>query len=76
MIMNRTFTSVSVPLFVTLLGAGTLGLSQSVLAQEDEALVACDDTEVRDRSRSSRRRSTAANRDCQYRETVVDQETG
>lgn len=41
-----------------------------------EQLPACDDKDVRDRSRSKRRRSGGANRDCEYRETVVNQTTG
>ncbi|MFK8021398.1 MAG: hypothetical protein AB8B86_16670 [Pseudomonadales bacterium] len=41
-----------------------------------ENAVACDDNDARERSRSSRRRSTGANRDCEYREKEVDQYTG
>jgi hypothetical protein len=37
---------------------------------------ACDDKDVRDRSRSARRRAGGSNRDCEYRETVVDETTG
>lgn len=57
---------------------GAIGVTAGPLAraQSQEELVACDDTQVRDRSRSTRRRSSAANRDCQYRETVVNPETG
>lgn len=44
--------------------------------QVDTALPACDDKDVRDRARSGRRRAGGSNRDCEYRETVVDEETG
>ena len=51
----------------------------SVSAQSDQpatALPACDDKDVRDRARSGRRRAGGSNRDCEYRETVVNEETG
>ena len=41
-----------------------------------ENAVACDDNDARERGRSTRRRSTGANRDCEYREKKVDQYTG
>ena len=45
-------------------------------ANDDSGLPACDDKDERDRSRSSRRRSTGSNRDCEYRETTVDEDSG
>ncbi|WP_116367713.1 hypothetical protein [Parahaliea mediterranea] len=53
-----------------------LGAGAQAQPEEDPALVACDDKDVRDRGRSSRRRAGGSNRDCEYREVVVDQETG
>ena len=48
-----------------------------VLQAQEEAIVpVCDDKDARDRSRTGRRRTGGANRDCQYRETVVDEDTG
>ena len=51
-------------------------LSLNLQAQEDAAVPICDDKDARDRSRTGRRRTGGANRDCQYRETVVDEDTG
>ncbi len=65
--------------YLLLLGVGLVGLDAgSARAQEvpDEDQVACDDKDARDRSRSSRRRTGGVNRDCEYRETTVDPETG
>ena len=45
-------------------------------AQEEAVVPVCDDKDARDRSRTGRRRTGGANRDCQYRETVVDEDTG
>ena len=51
-------------------------LSLNLQAQEDAVVPVCDDKDARDRSRTGRRRTGGANRDCQYRETVVDEDTG
>lgn len=51
-------------------------LPSIVIAQTDDGVVYCDDKNQRDRSRSSRRRTGGANRDCQYREVVVDKDSG
>jgi len=66
--------------------AAVFGLTLLVLAapmasyaqteQADTALPACDDKDVRNRARSGRRRAGGSNRDCEYRETVVNEETG
>ena len=54
-----------------------LGTAVSHAQESAENLVpACDDKDVRDRSRSTRRRAGGSNRDCEYRETVVDETTG
>lgn len=50
--------------------------SWAVAQPGSAALVGCDDKDTRDRSRSTRRRTGGANRDCEYRETVVDEDTG
>ena len=49
-------------------------VSHAQISNEDQ-LTGCDDKDVRDRSRSTRRRSGGSNRDCEYRETVVDETT-
>ena len=49
-------------------------VSHAQVSDEDQ-LTGCDDKDVRDRSRSTRRRSGGSNRDCEYRETVVDETT-
>lgn len=68
-----------------LAGVSTLGLAlllgaavtpQPVLAQGESEVVYCDDLDPRDRARSTRRRAGGSNRDCTYRETTVDAETG
>ncbi len=65
-----------------LAAAATLAaLPQASLAQQPESVaveaeVGCDDGATRDRSRSTRRRGSGVNRDCQYQETTVDAETG
>ena len=50
--------------------------AQSHAQTADSALPYCDDNAERDRSRSTRRRGGGANRDCRYRETVVEETTG
>jgi hypothetical protein len=53
------------------------GASAPVSAQTDEAeLPYCDDNEIRERGRSTRRRAGGSNRDCRYREVTVDETTG
>jgi hypothetical protein len=62
-----------------LVGALFLPLGTAVSHAQESAenqLPACDDKDVRDRSRSTRRRAGGSNRDCEYRETVVDETTG
>ncbi len=63
---------------VTLAAAVSLSLAAAPTRAQagDEALVSCDDTDARDRGRSTRRRAGGSNRDCEYRETVVDETTG
>lgn len=51
-------------------------LGPAAQAQQDTEVVACDDKEGRDRSDSGRRRTGGSNRDCEYRETVVNPQTG
>ena len=74
----RDSTRVIRPLLLTT-AVALLVSSGATLSQDERTVevdVACDDGQARDRSRSTRRRGTAANRDCEYRETVVDEETG
>ena len=74
----RDSTRVIRPLLLTT-AVALVASSGAALSQDDRTVevdVACDDGQARDRSRSTRRRGTAANRDCEYRETVVDEETG
>tara|TARA_R100000900_G_scaffold47653_1_gene38347 strand:+ start:27439 stop:29325 length:1887 start_codon:yes stop_codon:yes gene_type:complete len=68
-----------------LAGVSTLGLAlllgtvvtpQTAHAQGESEVVYCDDLDPRDRARSTRRRAGGSNRDCTYRETTVDAETG
>ena len=62
-----------------LVGALFLPLDIAVSHAQESAenlVPACDDKDVRDRSRSTRRRAGGSNRDCEYRETVVDESTG
>ncbi|MEP1473072.1 MAG: hypothetical protein ABJK25_18995 [Halieaceae bacterium] len=67
----------SLPLsFASLLLLVLTPLSLTVQAEEEAALPVCDDKDARDRSRTGRRRTGGANRNCQYRETVVNEETG
>lgn len=64
------------PSLVLALAAGLIFIPQQSAAQSSEELViACDDKDVRDRSRSTRRRAAGSNRDCEYRETVVDEDS-
>ncbi|HEY7775519.1 MAG TPA: hypothetical protein VIC02_03170, partial [Kineobactrum sp.] len=52
-------------------------LPPAAVAEEPApGLVYCDDLDARDRGRSSRRRTGGSNRDCSYREVVVDEATG
>jgi len=59
---------------VTLAATGLLPAQAQ--AQSENFAVGCDDKDGRDRSSSSRRRIGGSNRDCQYRETVVDEASG
>lgn len=68
-----------------LAGVSTLGLvlllgsavaPHQARAQADGEVIYCDDLDPRDRARSTRRRAGGSNRDCTYRETTVDEETG
>lgn len=66
---------------IPLLGSVTLltvaMLSNPAVAQTAEPeVVYCDDLDPRDRQRSTRRRAGGSNRDCTYREIVVDEDTG
>lgn len=66
-------------LFALAVTAGTTFSTSApaAAAQPDPgARVGCDDKDTRDRRRSTRRRTGGANRDCEYRETVVDEDTG
>lgn len=76
--MNDRIPSASKTLVSALLIAAGFSLSTATThaQQSEEAAVGCDDTEVRDRSRSTRRRGAAANRDCEYKEVAVDEATG
>ena len=76
MMMSNAWPKLAIPLALAAFGAAAPLLYAEPASAQETVLEACDDTEVRDRSRSSRRRSSAANRDCQYRETVVNPETG
>lgn len=60
-----------------LLGALFLSLGPEVSHAQvsDDQLTGCDDKDVRDRSSSTRRRTGGSNRDCEYRETTVDETT-
>jgi hypothetical protein len=62
-----------------LVGALFIPLNAELAHAQDSAegqVPACDDKDVRDRGRSTRRRAGGSNRDCEYRETVVDETTG
>ncbi|QIB66134.1 hypothetical protein [Kineobactrum salinum] len=60
---------------LTLLAAAALPAPVAAQAAEPEVIY-CDDLDPRDRQRSTRRRAGGSNRDCTYRETVVDEDTG
>lgn len=70
-------TMATLPLLggLTLLVAATLPIPAAAQPAEPE-VVYCDDLDPRDRQRSTRRRAGGSNRDCTYREIVVDEETG
>ena len=75
--MNKEFVY---PLFLSALLAASLASTGALAAEEatgvEAEAEACDDKDARDRGRSKRRRSGGSNRDCEYREVVVDQDTG
>lgn len=71
--MARRSTSIVPVLLLAIL------LSPVVLVAQEEAIetaIPCDDKDSRDRSRSTRRRMPGANRDCEYVETTVDEDSG
>jgi hypothetical protein len=75
--MNKEFVY---PLFLSALLAASLVSTGATAAEEatgvEAEAEACDDKDARDRGRSKRRRSGGSNRDCEYREVVVNEDTG
>ncbi|WP_206604733.1 hypothetical protein [Kineobactrum sediminis] len=80
--MARSIVPASIPTLITGLALAAplvmVALLPSTVVAEESApgVVYCDDLDARDRGRSSRRRAGGSNRDCSYREVVVDEDTG
>ncbi|PLW68632.1 hypothetical protein [Pseudohalioglobus lutimaris] len=71
LLKNRVFTPLLLAAGLTLLAA-----VPGAQAEQNEPGLECDDNDTRDRSSSGRRRTGGSNRDCTYREVVVDETTG